>query len=312
MPPPAAATSSKQACTEPGKKVLSTYGFTSCADQLKADIVGTELNNIVTCSKAVDDLMEGGIPISQITEITSKPGAGKSLMCLQIAVDAHIPISYGGVGGETLYIDCDGRFSPTRCNDIAQATVDHLQYVSLIRDLPKEIADAYDLKSVLSSIMVQYVPNYLAFFAVLHQIPDFLATHPKVKLIVIDSIAGVFRNYRTDYVRRSQLLISAQQILLQIATRNKLAVVITNQTVTRFRFSQGKREVYFRPALGDSWGHAAFHRILIEGEHVRRSTKRVVTVQKSSIYKRSSAAFQITEDGVRAHNVYKYKIPAES
>jgi RecA/RadA recombinase len=44
---------------------------------------------------------------------------------IQIAVDATIPETLGGVGGEAVYIDTEGSFIIERVADIAKATSEH-------------------------------------------------------------------------------------------------------------------------------------------------------------------------------------------
>jgi RAD51-like protein 2 len=75
---------------------------------------------IVTFSRSVDKLLGGGVARGEVTEICGLPGVGKTQLCMQLCVDARLPISFGGVAGEAVYIDTEGSFSPERCHTMAQ------------------------------------------------------------------------------------------------------------------------------------------------------------------------------------------------
>ncbi|XP_023724479.1 DNA repair protein RAD51 homolog 3 isoform X2 [Cryptotermes secundus] len=70
--------------------------------------------HIVTFSKAVDDVLDGGIVVGEITELCGAPGSGKTQISLEVCVDVQIPRSFGGVAGEALFIDTDSGFIPVR------------------------------------------------------------------------------------------------------------------------------------------------------------------------------------------------------
>ena len=76
--------------------------------------------NIVTFSKAMDNLLGGGFSKSEVTEIVGLPGTGKTQLVMQLCVDARLPTSFGGVTGESVYIDAEGSFSPERCFTMAK------------------------------------------------------------------------------------------------------------------------------------------------------------------------------------------------
>ena len=51
---------------------------------------------------------------------------------MQLAVDVQIPECFGGVCGETVYIDTEGTFIVDRIKDIAMATMDHCQQMAAV------------------------------------------------------------------------------------------------------------------------------------------------------------------------------------
>jgi RAD51-like protein 2 len=75
---------------------------------------------IVTFSRSVDKLLGGGLARGEVTEICGLPGVGKTQLCMQLCADARLPVAFGGVAGESVYIDTEGSFSPERCHTMAQ------------------------------------------------------------------------------------------------------------------------------------------------------------------------------------------------
>ena len=54
------------------------------------------------------------------------PGVGKTQLAMQLCVDTAIPTAFGGVEGESVYIDSEGSFSPERIYEMAKELVVHL------------------------------------------------------------------------------------------------------------------------------------------------------------------------------------------
>ena len=152
--------------------------------------------SIITCCKSIDELLLGGIPINEITEIVGLPGVGKSQLCMQVCVDARIPSMFGGVSGEAIYIDTEGSFSPTRCFDMARALV---QYVLKKKRKREENGDLswYTVEDIMKGIHVFRVYNEVELNAVIHNLNKVLKKREElglpVKVIVIDSIAFHYR-----------------------------------------------------------------------------------------------------------------------
>lgn len=121
--------------------------------------------------------------------------------------------------------------------------------------------------------------------------PGFLSAHPRLRLLIIDSVASPFRPLFDELSQRTRLLSSLAQQLVAMAASRDIAVVITNQMTTRVRGAHS--EVV--PALGDGWGHAAAIRLLLQWE----GSQRLATVVKSPCHAVSTVGYQITSDGFR-------------
>ena len=81
-----------------------------------------------TGSKALDELLLGGIETQAVTEFYGEFGSGKSQICHTLCVTARQPTSSCGLDSGTIYIDTEGTFRPERVEQIARARgLDHIQ-----------------------------------------------------------------------------------------------------------------------------------------------------------------------------------------
>lgn len=133
--------------------------------------------------------------------------------------------------------------------------------------------------------------DYVELLAELHLLPAFLTAHPRVRLLVIDSVASPFRPLFDEFSQRTRLLNGLSQQLLALATNHDIAVVLTNQMTTRVKGAQS----HLVPALGDTWGHAPTVRLLLHWA----GSQRLATVVKSPCHMESTVQYQITSEGFR-------------
>ncbi|XP_059188641.1 DNA repair protein RAD51 homolog 3 [Centropristis striata] len=249
-----------------------------------------ETRSIITFSSQLDGVLGGGMPIGKTTEICGAPGVGKTQLCLQVAVDVQVPTCFGGVGGQVVYVDTEGSFLLQRVVDIATAAVQHCSL--LVEDDEQQAAMAtFTLETILSNLFLVRCHDYVELLAELHLLPDFLSDHPKVRLLVIDSVAFPFRQHVGDLSQRTRLLNGLAQQLITMATAHNIAVVMTNQMTTRVRAGQSQ----LVPALGESWGHAPTIRILLHWA----GSRRLADIFKSPHHMGATVQYQITSDGFR-------------
>ncbi|CAL2244558.1 unnamed protein product [Prunus armeniaca] len=209
----------------------------------------------------LDGCLGDGIPCNSIIELVGESGSGKTQLCLQLTVRAQLPPSHGGLWGSSLYIFTEFSFSFRRLQQVGNLY--HASYHNLIGIDPLEdiyvhgVHDAQQLIHVLQDIQ--------AFIAIDH-------TRLPVKLIVIDSIAALFRSqYQTtsaDLKRRSEMFFKISGSLKALANKFGLAVVVTNQVVDFIGPHDGLNRVRLgnleclhtsgrrvSPALGLAWAH---------------------------------------------------------
>jgi RecA/RadA recombinase len=219
------------------------------------------MNVIVTFCKALDDMLNGGVQLGQVTEFCGVPGVGKTQMCMQLAADVQIPLSLGGVDGEAVYIDTEGSFVAERQQQIAEAVSRHLSMTVAVgvysahpmlpilhplhvpspspssqkqgrrvakagasRGVPAVVVPSTD--TILSRIHVIRCCDAAELSAAVHFMPTFVADHPRVKLLVIDSIAFHFRHDQLDSAARARHLSGTAQALRCLAAAHNVAVCI--------------------------------------------------------------------------------------
>ncbi|NXR97464.1 RA51C protein, partial [Oxylabes madagascariensis] len=212
---------------------------------------------------------------------------------MQLAVDVQIPECFGGVAGEAVFIDTEGSFMVDRVVDIAAACVQHCHLIAEAQqeeDLRKAL-ETFSLENILSHIYYFRCRDYTELLAQVYLLPEFLAEHSKVRLVVIDGIAFPFRHDFEDLSLRTRLLNGLAQQLIILANDHRSAVVLTNQMTTRI----GQNQSTLVPALGESWGHAATVRLIFHWDN----SQRLATLYKSPSQKESTIAYHITSHGFR-------------
>lgn len=242
----------------------------------------------------LDRFLRGGVPCNSVTELVGESGSGKTQLCLQLALSAQ----------STLYIYTEFPFPIRRLHQLSQrAAVDDPRSPSF------DPCDSVFLRSVSSA-------NEL--LRIFPQIEDFLSfrrTRLPVSVIVVDSIAALFRsefdNNAVDLRRRSSLFFKISGELKSLAKRFGLAVVVTNQVVDLIgdemmmmnsnneMCTSGRRVC---PALGLAWANCVNSRVFLSKE-VDGGDGGVTRTRKLSVVfaphlPQSSCQFVITGDGV--------------
>ncbi|KAK3912655.1 DNA repair protein RAD51-like protein 3 [Frankliniella fusca] len=249
-------------------------------------------SSIVTWSKDLDVILNGGIPFQAITELCGAPGSGKTQLGLQLCVDVQIPECLGGADGHAIFIDTASNFSTRRIRAIADACCKHCHLLS--RKNQRDL-DNFNADTVMRNIHVISIHGIIELLAAVKILPQFIRQHPQIKLIIIDSLAFPFTCGetcstidRTSYIYR---ILSDLQIL---AVQKKLAVVVTNQLTTRIIKPTNKSDL--APALGESLGHRVTQRVLLG--RIPGNLKAAIVLKGNNL-SISSAKFKITEDGIR-------------
>lgn len=234
------------------------------------------IGKITTGSKALDELLGGGIETKTITEFYGEYGSGKTQICHQLSANVQLPPERGGLSGRAVYIDTEGTFRWERIEAMARA-------LGLNPDVAMD--NIYYIRAYNSDHQMSIIEELFSFV-------------PKnnVKLVVIDSATSHFRaEYpgREHLAERQQKLNAHLHQLLRLAEAYNIAVVVTNQVMARPDVFYGDPTV----AVG---GHVLAH---VPGVRVHlkkaRGNKRIARVVDAPHLPEGEAVFAITEEGIR-------------
>lgn len=250
------------------------------------------MKRIITFSEDLDVILGGGICPKEVTEVGGVPGIGKTQLGIQVAINVQIPVEFGWLGGQAIYIDTEGSFMVERVCQIAEACIEKL------KDIPgtsKRNIEEYHTKlkvdDFLSNIFYFRACNYTEQIAVINYMDKFIKEHVKVKVIIVDSVTFHFRQDFEDLALRTRLLGGMAQKLMGLAEKYDTAVLLMNQVTTK---SSGN-SFHLAPALGESWSHACTNRVVLYWN----GDNRFAYIDKSPSLQSASAPFSITSGGIR-------------
>ncbi|MBD3185222.1 DNA repair and recombination protein RadA [Candidatus Bathyarchaeota archaeon] len=246
-----------------------------------------------TGSEVVDDLMDGGITTGRITEIFGAFKSGKTNIVNTLCITVQLPEEEGGLDGDIIYIDTEGTFSKAKIARTARRFgINPTKALHRIH-LAKVYSSDHQLQMIESCERI-------------------LMTYP-VKLIVVDSLMALLRN---EYVgigclsARQAVLNNIIHLLSQIAESNNIAVVLTNQVVTKMA-----GQFAYNDAVGGnivSHGCHFRYRLRARGTSYNETLEREITVVDSVDLAPGTAKFFITEAGISDDPKINYKIEEES
>ncbi len=231
---------------------------------------------LTTGSKAIDEVLAGGLETQTITEFYGEYGSGKSQLCHQMCVNVQLPTERGGLNGAALYIDTENTFRTERIIQMAQ----HMGLNP--EDVVKKIVFAE-----------AYTSDHQMF---LLENADKIIKDNNIRLIVIDSLTA---HFRSEYLGREMLAERQQKLnkhmhrLIRLARAFNAVAVVTNQVMA-------KPDVFFGDAVHPVGGHIVAHtshtRI-----YLRKSSRgplRIARLVSSPYLPEGERVFKITENGV--------------
>jgi len=228
-----------------------------------------------TGSRALDNLLGGGVETRCITEIGGSDSVGKTQLCHQLAVNVQLPRENGGLEGGVLFYDTEGTFRTRRIIQIAEAK----------RLDPQKVLAGITVATCLTS----------------DQQEDFLrngaaeVVEKNIRLIIVDSLIA---QYRSEYIGRDLLATRQQYLnrymhrLSRISHAFNLAVVVTNQAISSPTLFGAKM-----PAGGNIVGHCVVNRLWIRRPKWN-SPVRIARLTESPWLPTGECVFKITERGV--------------
>jgi len=247
-------------------------GFRNAKELLR---VRKELVKIPTGSKALDDLLAGGIETSSLTEISGEFRTGKTQICFQLCVMTAMDKKLGGLESGVIYVDTEGTFRPERIVQICERF-----------GAPAE--------EVLNRIQVGRAYNSDHQMVLVLESPKLIKEN-NVKLLIIDSLTS---HFRAEYAGRGSLLERQQKLnkylhqLLRLAEVYDVAVVATNQVLSKPDVLYG--ETTF-PIGGHIVAHSCTTRVFLRKG---KGDKRIARVIDSPHIPEIETVFSISGEGI--------------
>ncbi|NWS97339.1 XRCC3 protein, partial [Mionectes macconnelli] len=204
------------------------------------------------CS-VLDNLLKGGIPLVGITELAGESSAGKTQISLQLCLCVQYPYKYGGLESGAVYICTEDAFPSKRLQQLIG------QQHKLRADVPAEIIQKIKFGN---SIFVEHAADLDTFHRCITTRLSLLLARGMVRLVVIDSIAALFRCEFgvSDSVVKARYLQTFGAQLHSLSTRFRTPIMCINQVWHQdCCLVMGSRVA---PALGITWANQLLMRLM--------------------------------------------------
>ncbi len=229
-----------------------------------------------TGSKALDELIGGGLESQTITEFYGEYGVGKSILCHQLAVNVQLPPGQGGLEGSALYLDTEQTFRPEWIVRMANTV-------------------GIDPEKAAQRIIYSEAYNSDHQMLLLEK-ADQIIKENNVRLIIIDSLTS---HFRSEYLGREMLAERQQRLnnhmhrMIRLARSFNAVAVVTNQVMSR-------PDAFFVNSVDPVGGHIVAHtshtRVFI-----RRAASgpiRIARLVSSPYLPEGERLFKVTEEGI--------------
>jgi DNA repair protein RadA len=236
-----------------------------------------DVQRLTTGSKAIDELVGGGLETQTITEFYGEYGVGKSILCHQLAVNVQLPYEKGGLNGSALYIDTENTFRPEW----------------IIR-----MAEPLGLDPHETAQKIIYSEAYNSDHQILLlEKADKVIKENNVRLIIVDSLTAHFRSEylgREMLAERQQKLNSHMHRLVRLARAFNAVAVVTNQVMA-------KPDQFFAMAVEAVGGHIVAHtshtRIFLR--RTASGPVRIARLVSSPYLPEGERIFKVTGEGIQ-------------
>ena len=252
-----------------------------------------EINDVLSSGCPLIDSKIGGYPVGSVTEISGEAGCGKTQMCLCLSLQIQLQKSQGGLDGKTAYLSCgEGEFPIRRLSQLSDSFLSrassHLHNTITSKEQLLDGVKIEQCHSVdqLKESLKDRIPELCRSGSSCSSSSNINKHHNdnnrnRVKLLIIDSIAGLFRtdfdtNQSMDRIIRAQTMHEVLQLLKWLSQCYQIVVVVVNQVTASIVGSasesmglatniDGKsgNMLGSEPALGINWAFGVNTRIML-------------------------------------------------
>jgi len=213
-------------------------------------------------SRALDDLLEGGLEGGALTLLFGEAGSGKTNVCLQVARNVALE------GKKVLYIDTEG------------VSLERLKQIS---------GDRYE--DVMKNVLFFEPSTFEEQEKLVDKAVKLADSSLEVGVVIIDSATIHYRLTRNDEERGVRKSLSPQLAkLLAVARSKNIPILLTSQVYTDIEKGT------FEP-LG---GHVLLHnaKAIVRLDKTGSSSRRAIIVKHRHLEEGRRAEFRITKNGV--------------
>ncbi len=218
--------------------------FTSSLDKYREETKLTNWGRLTTGCPVIDKCLNGGILPAALTEVAGTSGAGKTQLCLQLSLTAQLPYCHGGLEGQSVLVLTEGSLPTGRLRQMSSIII-------------KRYLPANPTTSLTDNILVHHCMDVASLTTLLkHKLP-LLLQQRTVKVLIIDSIAALFRSEydSTEITQRSHDLKTIISLLQNLIYTYKVTIICTNQVTSS--------ENGIKPSLGLVWSNSVTVRIVL-------------------------------------------------
>ncbi|XP_005951579.1 DNA repair protein XRCC3 isoform X2 [Haplochromis burtoni] len=260
------------------------------AQQLQHGVSGAQLR--LGCP-VLDRLLRGGLPVGGITELAGESGTGKTQVGLQLSLSVQYPAEHGGLGAGALYVCTEDSFPIKRLHQLIG------EQVCLRSDVPADLVSSLRFSD---HVYIEHTADLDSLLVCLTRRARLLLTRGLVRLIVVDSVAALFRTefQADDWLERNRQLLTFSSMLHHLSQEFSTPVLCINQVTDVFsqsHNSMGPSLSTVSPALGLAWANQVMVRLMMS-----RLQGTVVRGDQSSALRRLEVVFapHLARDGQNA------------
>jgi len=156
--------------------------------------------------------------------------SGKTQLLMQLLLTVQLPRSLGGLNGAALYVHTEGRLPTNRLHQLIKSYSQ--KYSGIINE-----EEAWNLIYTLRLHTTNAQHTVLGY-----QLPAMLQNSPNIRLVVIDSIAALYRGEHFELDDGGRLMKASEVCdlgirLKKLADQYNVAVVVANQVTDDFTTS---------------------------------------------------------------------------
>ena len=231
---------------------LNDTSLTSCLKRYEESSKVPNWGRLGTGCPVIDGFLQGGILPEAVTELAGTSGAGKTQFCLQLSLLVQLPPEQGGLQGRAVYISTEGALPSGRLKQLSLAIAN--------KYTPADSGRRVFANQLMDNVLLYHCADVPSLETILrHKLPTLLNQTRGIRLVLIDSIAALFRSEYTlsETAARLYDLKTIALLLHQLVYSQQVCVVCTNQMTTDLSTDTVK------PALGLVWSNSVNVRFLL-------------------------------------------------